>query len=266
MPAAVSTLSHRCLPSRAFPSREASPASPRDAAPLPFVGDADPATRPCSARESVTASDRFRSAPPDALLGFPFWSPARGPARRAPEGTRQMLATTRRWCTAEAATETCGKSTFLRDPRTASDPKAAPTTQRRREEGWGRVRAAQGVRTGADVTIRTCSKSDVYTRTEAQASPSNRPPHCQRGDLSARRPAQGTSAPPTTEVIDDDPGSPSHLLPSRPRRARPDLLRSVPEGRLGGGWSRVPCRERAGGMPSGVGRSCLGPRATAGGG
>jgi hypothetical protein len=96
MPATASALPHRCLPSRAFPSREASPASPRDPAPLPFVGDADPATRPCSARESVTTADRFQSTSPDALLGFPNWSPTCEPARCASEDVQRDQATTRR--------------------------------------------------------------------------------------------------------------------------------------------------------------------------
>lgn len=79
MPAITSALSHRCLPSRAFPFREAVPASPRGLAPLSFPGNAGATTRPCSARKSVTAAARVRTALLDALLGFPAWSPTRRP-------------------------------------------------------------------------------------------------------------------------------------------------------------------------------------------
>ena len=77
MPAITSALSHRCPPSRAFPFREAVPASPRGLAPLSFPGNAGATTRPCSARKSVTAAARGRTALLDALLGFPSWSPTR---------------------------------------------------------------------------------------------------------------------------------------------------------------------------------------------
>jgi len=76
MPATASALSHRCSPSRAFPFREAVPASPRGLAPLSFFGNADATSRPCSARKSVAATTRGRSALLDALLGFPTWSPS----------------------------------------------------------------------------------------------------------------------------------------------------------------------------------------------
>jgi hypothetical protein len=77
MPATASALSLRCLPSRAFPFREAVHASPRGLAPLSFFGSADATTRPCSARKSVASGVRGRTAPLDALLGFPTWSPTR---------------------------------------------------------------------------------------------------------------------------------------------------------------------------------------------
>lgn len=77
MPAITSALSHRCPPSRAFPFREAVPASPRGLAPLSFPGNAGATSRPCSARKSVTAAARGRTALLDALLGFPTWSPTR---------------------------------------------------------------------------------------------------------------------------------------------------------------------------------------------
>ena len=64
-------------PSRAFPFREAVPASPRVLAPLSFSGNAGATSRPCSARKSVAATARGRTALLDALLGFPTWSPAR---------------------------------------------------------------------------------------------------------------------------------------------------------------------------------------------
>jgi len=75
MPAVASALPHRCLPSRAFPFREAVHASPRGLAPLPFPGNAGATSRPCSARKSVTAAARGRTPLFDALLGFPAWSP-----------------------------------------------------------------------------------------------------------------------------------------------------------------------------------------------
>jgi len=102
MPAVASARPHRCLPSRAFPSREAVIASPRSAAPLPSTGNAGAATRPFSARESVATTVRGRTTPLDALLGFPPGTPLvhepsdtpgegrrrgsdRGPARSGPD-------------------------------------------------------------------------------------------------------------------------------------------------------------------------------------
>jgi len=75
MPAVASALPHRCLPSRAFPFREAVHASPRGLAPLSFPGNAGATSRPCSARKSVAAAVRVRTPLFDALLGFPSWSP-----------------------------------------------------------------------------------------------------------------------------------------------------------------------------------------------
>lgn len=77
MPATTSAFSHRCLPFRASPSREAVLASPRVHAPLSFNGNAAATSRPCSARESVATKVRGRTPSPDALLGFPAWSPTR---------------------------------------------------------------------------------------------------------------------------------------------------------------------------------------------
>lgn len=77
MPATPSAFSHRCPPFRASPSREAVLASPRALAPLSFNGDAVATSRPCSARESVATRVRGRTPSPDALLGFPSWSPTR---------------------------------------------------------------------------------------------------------------------------------------------------------------------------------------------
>lgn len=65
------------LPFRASPSREAVLASPRVLAPLSFNGNAAATSRPCSARESVATKVRGRTPSPDALLGFPAWSPTR---------------------------------------------------------------------------------------------------------------------------------------------------------------------------------------------
>ena len=73
----ASALSLRCLPSRAFPFREAVHTSPCSHAPLSFTGNAAATTRPCSARKSVTKAVRGRTASLDALLGFPTWSPTR---------------------------------------------------------------------------------------------------------------------------------------------------------------------------------------------
>jgi hypothetical protein len=76
MPATASALPHRRLPSRAFPFRGAAPASPRGPAPLSFSGNTGATSRPCSARKSVAATARGRTALLDALLGFPTWSPS----------------------------------------------------------------------------------------------------------------------------------------------------------------------------------------------
>lgn len=216
----ASTLPHRCPPSRAFPSREVSPASPREPAPLPFVGDADPTTRPCSARESVTTTDRVRSAPPDALLGFPSWSPTCGPVRCTPEGAQSVRATTRRWCAAEAATEPCGGSAIQRDPRTACDPRAAPTTQRRGEDERGRFvpRAThrQGRHRPVQLGTRTSApapKCGPRRPTQAHAV-RVRLPRAQRPASRWRADRAAEATRPRARISESPP------LPSRPRGAR----------------------------------------------
>lgn len=68
---------HRCLPFRAFPSREAVPTSPWALAPLPL-----PDVRPTRLRGLVPLENPWRPAAvadlqsSDALLGFSTWSPA----------------------------------------------------------------------------------------------------------------------------------------------------------------------------------------------
>jgi hypothetical protein len=75
MPATASALSLRCLPSRAFPFREAVPASPRVLAPLSFFGNADATTRPCSARKSVATDGSWPNRIARCSPGLPHLEP-----------------------------------------------------------------------------------------------------------------------------------------------------------------------------------------------
>jgi len=65
------------LPSRAFPTRKAAPASLQAVALMPFRAAflaptrARSTSRPCSVRASVVVNDRFRPPTPVALMGFP---------------------------------------------------------------------------------------------------------------------------------------------------------------------------------------------------
>jgi len=75
MPAITSALSHRCLPSRAFPFREATPASPRGSAPLSLLGNADATTRPSSARKSVATDGSWPNRIARCSPGLPHLEP-----------------------------------------------------------------------------------------------------------------------------------------------------------------------------------------------
>jgi hypothetical protein len=75
MPATASALSHRCLPSRAFPFREAAPASPRGPAPLSLLGNADATTRPSSARKSVATDGSWPNRIARCSPGLPHLEP-----------------------------------------------------------------------------------------------------------------------------------------------------------------------------------------------
>jgi hypothetical protein len=75
MPATASALSLRCLPSRAFPFREAVPASPRVLAPLSLPGNAGATTRPCSARKSVATDGSWPNRIARCSPGLPHLEP-----------------------------------------------------------------------------------------------------------------------------------------------------------------------------------------------
>lgn len=245
MPATSSARPRVCLPSRAFPFREAYPASPQDPAPLPFVGITDAAPGPCSARESVTTPDRVQSASTVALLGFPCLEPPdAGPCppvrRRAAPGPppRQCVARGRHRGVKASPTP-------WRDPRTACRPRATPATQRRGEGAGGGPVLSDMRQTSPSAAAWNMA---VCTRSRGPRRPSD--PHAACVDVpGVQRPAH--RADPARHHRRDDAPTRAFLVTSHPshgpERGAVRLLRAPLQGRAVGdhvGIRALPARPR----------------------